>query len=70
MSATGYLRIERYEPMKITDQQTDIASDVRDLRDVPLSLVHEAEIDRVMRRIVPDSPDIQRVSVAAFNSSI
>ncbi|MGI5492516.1 hypothetical protein [Microtetraspora malaysiensis] len=52
------------------ETQTGVASDVRDLRDVPLSLVQETEIDRFVRRIVPDSLDTERVSVAAFNSSI
>ncbi|MFF3665188.1 hypothetical protein [Microtetraspora malaysiensis] len=52
------------------EKQTGVASDIRDLREVPLSLVRETEIDRVVRRLVPDSRDIERVSVAAFNSSI
>ncbi|GGS66216.1 hypothetical protein GCM10010156_26510 [Planobispora rosea] len=57
--------------MNATDEkQTEIASDVRDLRDVPLSLVREAEFDEIVRRLLPDASEIRRVPVAAFNSSI
>ncbi|GAA3442262.1 hypothetical protein [Planomonospora venezuelensis] len=52
------------------EKQAEVASDVRDLRDVPLALVRQAEFDEIVRRILPDSPDVRRVQVAAFNSSI
>ncbi|GIH77271.1 hypothetical protein [Planobispora longispora] len=57
--------------MNATDEkQTEIASGVRDLRDVPLSLVREAEFDDIVRRLLPDASGVRRVPVAAFNSSI
>jgi hypothetical protein len=49
---------------------TEVASDVKDLRDVPLSLVREADFDEIVKRLLPESADVERVSVAAFNSSI
>ncbi|MBG0826241.1 hypothetical protein HS041_00375 [Planomonospora sp. ID67723] len=52
------------------EKQAEVTSDIRDLRDVPLSLVRQAEFDEIVRRILPDSPDVRRVHVAAFNSSI
>ncbi|GIH91545.1 hypothetical protein ACFFMN_30170 [Planobispora siamensis] len=52
------------------EKQTDVTSDVRDLRDVPLSLVGRADFDGIVRRILPGSPEVRRVPVAAFNSSI
>ncbi|MFC4058403.1 hypothetical protein ACFOWE_08860 [Planomonospora corallina] len=52
------------------EKQTGITSSVRDLRDVPLALVRETESADIVRRVLPDSADVPRVSVAAFNSSI
>ncbi|GAA3070622.1 hypothetical protein [Streptosporangium carneum] len=43
---------------------------IRDLRNVPLALVGEGEVDAVLRRILLDSVGVDRVPVAAFNSSI
>ncbi|WP_165634860.1 hypothetical protein [Thermostaphylospora chromogena] len=50
------------------EKQTEVASDVADLRAVPLSLVREVGSDEILRRIVRS--DAPRVDVAAFNSSI
>jgi FXSXX-COOH protein len=62
---------KRFKAMSAADEkQTEITSDVRDLRDVPLALVRETEFDGIVRRILPDPQEAPRVSVAAFNSSI
>ncbi|GAA0375139.1 hypothetical protein GCM10009530_27090 [Microbispora corallina] len=52
------------------EKRTEVASEVVDLRFVPLSLVRETASADILRRIKPDSPAIPRVPVAAFNSSI
>ncbi|GAA3097184.1 hypothetical protein GCM10017600_87130 [Streptosporangium carneum] len=52
------------------DKQSGVSSNVKDLRDVPLSLVHETDVDGILQRLLPESAPVERVSVAAFNSSI
>ncbi|GII31139.1 hypothetical protein [Planotetraspora mira] len=50
--------------------QFNVASNVTDLRDVPLSLVPTADVDRILGRVLPETVAVESVSVAAFNSSI
>ncbi|MFF5207858.1 FxSxx-COOH cyclophane-containing RiPP peptide [Streptosporangium sp. NPDC000396] len=59
--------------MNIADEkQTAIASEVKDLRRVPLAQMRTSDDNKVagmLRRITPDAPDT-RVDVAAFQSAI
>ncbi|MEV8638072.1 FxSxx-COOH cyclophane-containing RiPP peptide [Streptosporangium sp. NPDC051023] len=43
---------------------------IRDLRGVPLAQLGGAEVDAILERVLPDGPAVDRVAVAAFNSSI
>lgn len=56
--------------MNITDEkQSEVPSNVRDLRDVPLSDVSDLDRESIIRRLLPETP-VERVPVARFNSSI
>jgi FXSXX-COOH protein len=50
--------------------QSNVASNVTDLRDIPLSLVPTSDVDRILGRVLPEVVSVEPVSVAAFNSSI
>jgi FXSXX-COOH protein len=50
--------------------QANVASNVTDLRDIPLSLVPTSDVDRILGRVLPEVVSVESVSVAAFNSSI
>ncbi|WP_203979456.1 hypothetical protein [Planotetraspora silvatica] len=50
--------------------QFNVASNVTDLRDIPLSLVPASDVDRILGRVLPEAAPVESVSVAAFNSSI
>ncbi|MEZ0075992.1 FXSXX-COOH protein [Planotetraspora sp. GP83] len=55
------------------DTSAQIASEVRDLQHVPLAQMKtygDVELGATLRRLMPASPDVTRVAVAAFNSSI
>ncbi|MEV8632184.1 hypothetical protein AB0395_11070 [Streptosporangium sp. NPDC051023] len=54
----------------IEEKQSEVASDVKDLRDVPLDRVPQTDADSIVRRVAPGAAPVERVSVAAFNSSI
>jgi hypothetical protein len=55
------------------DRHTEIASEITDLRDVPILSVPtqlSTEMDAIVRRLVDEEPSPHKPSVAAFNSYI